>query len=296
VYALFVIGALAVVGGAIALEWRWTRRTKAARGYDLRDSLASAEMGALKATVSAGMKLASLPFFAFVYEHRVADIDPSRAWWAWLVLLVAEDFCYYAFHRTHHAVRLLWAAHVNHHSSRYFNLSTGLRHTLLTPFTSPLFWAPLALVGFSPWMILVAQGWSQVYQLWLHTEAVDRLGPLEWIFNTPSHHRVHHGKNARYLDRNHGGIFIIWDRLFGTFEPEGERVIYGLTTDVEPRTLWNLITHELRAIARDERAATTTSAKLAAVFGSPTRAADIAAAALPSAVERAPRELVAGPR
>ena len=166
-------------------------------------------------------------------------------------------------------MRLLWAAHVSHHSSERYNLSTALRQTLLTTITSPIFWMPLALVGFSPWMILIAQSWSQLYQFGLHTEAVTKLGPLEWVLNTPSHHRVHHGKQPRYIDKNHGGIFIIWDRLFGTFEPEGERVQYGLTRDIRTNNVWTILFHELSDIARDARAATTTRAKLAAVFGRP---------------------------
>jgi len=164
---------------------------------------------------------------------------------------------------------VLWGCHVNHHSSRYFNLSTALRQPLLTPLTAPVFWAPLPLIGFPPWMVLTAQAWSLLYQFWIHTEAIDRLGPLEWFMNTPSHHRVHHGKNVAYLDKNHAGIFILWDRLFGTFAPEAEPVIYGLTTDIQTFHPLRIAFHELAAIGRDLRHARTLWAMLGHAFAPP---------------------------
>lgn len=243
---------------AIVVEAIWASRHPEARGYEKRDAAASMSMGLANVIVSAFTKALSIPLFIVLYEHRIVDIvdigdigDIGSAWWAWLVLLFAEDLCYYWFHRVHHEVRLLWACHVNHHSSTYFNLSTALRQPLLTPLTGPIFWAPLLLVGFTPAMVLTAQAWSLLYQFWLHTEAVDRLGPLEWFMNTPSHHRVHHGKNLGYLDKNHGGIFIIWDRLFGSFAPETERVVYGLTKDITTFHPVRIAFHEVAAIARD---------------------------------------------
>ena len=147
--------------------------------------------------------------------------------------VVGWDFLYYWTHRWEHEIRFFWAGHVNHHSSERYNLSTALRQPwtpLLTVVTFPL----LALVGVAPWMIFTAGGLNLLYQFWIHTEAIDRLPDwYEAVLNTPSHHRVHHGSNAQYLDRNHGGILIVWDRLFGTFEREGERVRYGLTKDIE---------------------------------------------------------------
>jgi sterol desaturase/sphingolipid hydroxylase (fatty acid hydroxylase superfamily) len=253
---------LAVVGEAL-----WARHHPEVRGYELRDSAASMTMGLLNVVISALIKLAPVPLFAWLYEHRVVDI--GHAWWSWIVLLFAEDCCYYWFHRVHHEVRLLWACHVNHHSSRYFNLSTALRQPLLTPISGPLFWAPLPLVGFEPWMVLTAQAWSLLYQFWIHTEAIDRLGPLEWFLNTPSHHRVHHGKNVPYLDKNHGGIFIIWDRLFGTFAPESEPVVYGLTKDIQTFHPLRIGFHEFAAIARDVARAPGLAAKLGYLLAPP---------------------------
>ena len=253
----------------IVLEVMWAKRHTEVVGYELRDTVASLSMGLANVGVSAAAKLLSIPFFALLYDYRVLDLGQPTLWWSWLVLLVAEDFCYYWFHRSHHEVRLLWAAHVNHHSSQHYNLSTALRQALLTPLTGPIFWAPLALVGYPPWMILTAQAWSLLYQFWLHTESIRTLGPLEHVLNTPSHHRVHHGKNVRYLDRNHGGIFIIWDRLFGTFEPERERVVYGLTKDIRTFNLIRIGFHELAAITADVRRAPTLRAKLGYIFAPP---------------------------
>jgi sterol desaturase/sphingolipid hydroxylase (fatty acid hydroxylase superfamily) len=225
-------------------------------------------LGLTNVIINAGTKLLSIPFFAWLYTHRIANLGDAGVW-AWLALLFLEDHSYYWFHRIHHEVRILWACHVNHHSSERYNFSTALRRPLLTPFTGPIFWAPLALLGYPPWMILTAQAWSLLYQFWLHTEAIDRIGPLEWILNTPSHHRVHHGKNVRYLDRNHGGIFIVWDRLFGTFEVESEPVIYGLTKDIKTFNLLQIGFHEVAAIARDVRRAPGLRAKLGYLFAPP---------------------------
>ena len=152
---LLAVPALLVAALLMALGWRWSRRHAEAKGYAVGDSLANGALGALKMSFGALVKLGSVPLFALIYDHRIANI--GQAWWAFVILLFAEDLCFYIFHRTHHAVRLLWAAHVSHHSSEYYNLSTAWRQTLLTTLTSPIFWMPLALIGFSPWMILVAR-------------------------------------------------------------------------------------------------------------------------------------------
>ena len=255
----------------LLLELAWSRRAQREgrsdiRGYETKDTFASLSMGIINVVIAAGAKFLSIPFFALLYEYRVFDIVEATGPWAWVLLLVIEDHSYYWFHRMHHEVRLLWACHVNHHSSRYYNLSTALRQAVLTPLTGPWFWAPLPLIGFPPWMILTAQAWSLLYQFWLHTESIDKLGPLEWVLNTPSHHRVHHGKNVEYLDKNHGGIFILWDRLFGTFAPEKNKVVYGLTTDITTYNPLRIGFHELAAIGRDVAKAPTLGAKLGYIF------------------------------
>ena len=256
---------------SVVLEALWARRRagdERIRGYELKDAAASMSMGLLNVFVGAFVKLLlTLPLYDWLYEHRIANL--GAAWWGWIVLLFAEDCCYYWFHRIHHEVRFLWACHVNHHSSQYFNFSTALRQPLLTPVSGLLFWAPLPLLGFPVWMVLIAQSWSLFYQFWLHTEAVDRLGLFEWFLNTPSHHRVHHGKNVPYLDKNHGGIFIIWDRLFGTFAPEADHVVYGLTKDIVTFNPVRISFHEFAAIGRDVARAPGLSAKLGYVLAPP---------------------------
>ncbi|HEY0193795.1 MAG TPA: sterol desaturase family protein [Kofleriaceae bacterium] len=254
---------------SMIVEGLWARKHPSRwQGYERRDTTASIAMGLISLFVGAAAKLLALPFFAWLYAHRLLD-DVGGAWWWWLVLLFAEDLCYYGFHRTHHEVRGLWATHVNHHSSQHFNLSTALRQPLLTAFTGPIFWAPLPLLGFPVWMVLTAQAWSLIYQFFLHTEVVGKLGPLEWLMNTPSHHRVHHGKNVAYLDKNHGGIFIVWDRLFGTFAPELEPVAYGLTKDIHTFHLGRITFHEVGDMARDLARAPTLRSKLGYVLGPP---------------------------
>jgi sterol desaturase/sphingolipid hydroxylase (fatty acid hydroxylase superfamily) len=238
---------------SMIVEVLWIRHhgpDDAIAGYAGKDTAASLAMGLGNVAISAVTKLGTLAAMVALYRYRVFD-QLADAWWAWLVLLFAEDLCYYAFHRASHEVRFFWAAHVNHHSSQRYNLSTALRQSWTTPLTGPIFWMPLVLVGFSPAMVMTAQAWSLLYQFGLHTEAIRSLGPLEAVFNTPSHHRVHHGTNVQYLDRNHAGIFIIWDKLFGTFEPERAKVVYGLTTNIDTYNPVRVAFHEWRALGRD---------------------------------------------
>ena len=237
------------------------------RGYEGRDTVASLGMGIGNVVVAGVCKAGAVVLFFAAYEFRLFDL--GQAWWVWLLLIPAEDFCYYWFHRLHHEIRFLWAAHVNHHSSRYFNLSTALRQSWTTPLTGPWFWLPLALLGFHPVMILTAQAISLVYQFWLHTELLGRLGPLDWVMNTPSHHRVHHGRNVEYLDRNYAGIFIVWDRLFGSYEPERAPVDYGLTKNLETTHLWKIAFHEWSAMFRDARRADSTRNALRTLLDPP---------------------------
>ncbi|MEO8702868.1 MAG: sterol desaturase family protein [Kofleriaceae bacterium] len=253
----------------ILLELAWARRHPEYIGYRARDTFASLSLGLMNVAINAVTKLGMLALFVWLYEHRIADVVAATGAWSWLILFFAEDLCYYWFHRLHHEVRLLWACHVNHHSSQHYNLSTALRQPLLTPITGPWFWAPLPLLGFPPWMVLTAQACSLLYQFWLHTESIRSLGPLEHVLNTPSHHRVHHGKNVAYLDRNHGGILIIWDRLFGTFAWERERVVYGLTKDISTFNPLRIGFHEFAAIAHDVVRAPSLRARLGYLFAPP---------------------------
>ena len=235
--------------------------------YEAKDARASITMGLGNLAISAGAKLGTVTLYSVLYAHRLFEIGAGP--WAWVLLLFAEDFTYYAWHRASHEVRFLWAAHENHHSSERFNLSTALRQSWTTPFTIPLFYFWLPLAGFAPEMLLTQMAVSLVYQYWVHTELIGTLGPLEWVMNTPSHHRVHHGSNVEYLDRNHAGIFIIWDRLFGTFEPERARVVYGLTKNIRTFSPLAIAFHEWAALLRDVRGARTFRDRLGYLLRAP---------------------------
>ncbi len=237
-------------------------------GYELHDTRTSLAMGAGNVVINLAWKLVVVVVYAGLYELTPLRM-PADEWWTYVLLFFADDFSYYWFHRIHHEVRVFWASHVVHHSSEHYNLSTALRQTW-TPMTALPFWAGMALVGFAPWMILTQQAISLIYQFWIHTERIGRLpGPIEFFFNTPSHHRVHHGSNEIYLDRNYGGILIIWDRLFGSFQGETERVRYGLTENVRSFRPTRVAFHEFGAIARDVRAAGSWRHRLGYVFRGP---------------------------
>ena len=254
----------------LAVEWISfvVARNEALVGYDVRDSATSISMGLGNVAINFVWKFVVLVVYAGLYELTPLRI-PTDAWWAWVVIFFADDLAYYWFHRISHEVRVFWASHVVHHSSEHYNLSTALRQTWV-PMTALPFWLPLALVGFKPWMIILQQAISLTYQFFIHTERVGTLWrPVEFFFNTPSHHRAHHGANEIYLDKNYGGITIIWDRLFGTFQPETERVRYGLTTNIETFNPVKVATHEYAAIARDVRAAGSWGARLGYMFRGP---------------------------
>lgn len=236
--------------------------------YETRDTLACLAMGLGNVAVNLPWKAAALGLSLWLWQFRLFEIPPG-AWWGWLLLLFAEDFCYYWFHRVHHESRFAWAAHINHHSSQHFNLAVALRQSWTTPFTGLIFWLPLPLLGFHPLMILTQQAISLIYQFWIHTQTISRLGPLEWVLNTPSHHRVHHGVNREYIDRNYGGIFIIWDRLFGTFEAEREKVRYGIIHQLDTFNPVRIAFHEWVALIRDLRNAQSWRQTLGYIFRHP---------------------------
>ncbi len=223
-------------------------------GYDLKDTGTSLAMGLGNVTINVAWKLVVVAIYAALYQLTPLRLDPHNPL-TWIALFFADDLAYYWFHRVSHESRVFWASHVVHHSSQHFNLSTALRQTWV-PMTYFPFWLPLPLLGFPVWMILLAQSWSLIYQFWIHTERITKLPRwFEGVFNTPSHHRVHHGMNHQYLDKNYGGILIIWDHLFGTWEPEGERVQYGLTTQLTTFHPVRVAFHEYLAMARDVREA-----------------------------------------
>jgi sterol desaturase/sphingolipid hydroxylase (fatty acid hydroxylase superfamily) len=249
--------------------------------YQIKDTMASLTMGTGNVLIGLAVKAMVLGIFTFV--HRVALFNIGWHWWSWLLVFFADDFTYYWFHRTSHECRLFWASHVVHHSSQHYNLGTALRQTWTGSAMTWIFWLWLPFIGFPPLMVMTMQAISLLYQFWIHTELVRNMGPLETVLNTPSHHRVHHGSNREYLDRNHAGILIIWDRLFGTFEPERARVVYGLTKNINTYNPFRIAFHEWIDIWHDAMRAPTWSLKMRYIFGSPGYKIDAAMAAASSA-------------
>ena len=212
-----------------------------------------ARVGGVAAVVAGGVAitstLATRTTGARLWKRRVVDLGTGPVTLAAAVL--GWDFIYYWNHRFMHESRYMWAIHVVHHSSERYNLSTALRQPVADMLGTFLPYSAMALVGVSPAVIAQARGINLLYQYWIHTDAIRRLGPFEAVFNTPSHHRVHHGSNRQYLDRNHGSILIVWDRLFGTFEREDEPVVYGLTKDIKTFNPAVVVSHEHVAMLRD---------------------------------------------
>lgn len=245
--------AIPVFVALILAELVWSRHAGATQAYEWRDTGTSLAIG-LGSTV-AGALTGGLTAAMLVVAHDFAPLSIGWIWWAWPLCFVLDDLAYYVFHRSAHRVRWFWASHVNHHSSQHYNLSTALRQSWTGFFAlSFIFRLPLAMAGFEPGMILVCAGLNLVYQFWIHTEAVKRLARwFEAVMNTPSHHRVHHAVNARYLDRNYAGTFIIWDKMFGTFTPEDDqdRIRYGIVSQLGTFNLLYAVFHEWIGIARD---------------------------------------------
>jgi sterol desaturase/sphingolipid hydroxylase (fatty acid hydroxylase superfamily) len=238
-------------------------------GYDRRDALASMATGTVSVVTMSLWKALGLVVYAALFAWVAPWQLPVDAWWTWALAVLGVDFLFYWSHRVAHRVRLVWATHQAHHSSEYFNFATALRQKWNNS-AELVFWLPLPLLGVPPALVFFGFSVNLVYQFFVHTERVGRLWwPVELVLNTPSHHRVHHGSDPEYLDRNYGGILIVWDRLFGSFQPELHRPTYGLTTPVGTTNLLRLQTHEYAAIARDVRRAPTLREKLGYVFGPP---------------------------
>ena len=206
--------------------------------YRLSDSLNSLSAGVLSQASGLLTKGFGLVFYLLVWEHIALFELSADAWWVWVFAFVLYDFCYYWAHRIGHERNVFWAAHVVHHQSEDYNLTTALRQTSTGFILGWIFFLPMALLGIPPLVLLTVGALNLLYQFWVHTRHVPKLGWLEWIFITPSNHRVHHAQNPIYMDRNYGGVFIIWDRLLGTFQEEldEEPVVFGVTT---PLASWN---------------------------------------------------------
>jgi len=257
---------------AIVLEILLARMGKVKAVYEAKDTATSLLMGF--GSGIAGLLTGGVVFAAsvWVYKYHLFDIPMSAAW-AWLAIFMLEDFTYYWFHRLSHERRFWWAAHVNHHTSQHYNLATALRQTWTGGAAGTwALWLPLSLLGFPPAMIAIQKGVSLVYQFWIHTEAVRRMPVwVEALFNTPSHHRVHHARNPRYLDSNYAGILIIWDRMFGTFvrELDEEPCRYGIVKNLGDFNIFRVAFHEWVGIFSDLLTARSLREAFGYLFGAP---------------------------
>ena len=256
---------------AAALEG-WYLQRRRVRPYDWRAYFASLGDLAGRMVINRllGAGVAGL-VLALAYRYRVTDM-PMHRWWSWPLLLVLQDFFYYWMHRADHRIHWFWATHSVHHSPNQYSLAAAYRLGWTGKLSgSAMFFAPLAMAGFPPAAIAAALSLNLLYQFWLHTELVPRLGVFERIFNTPAHHRVHHASNPAYIDRNYGGIFIVFDRLFGTFaqEREDEPCRYGLVQPLHSDNPFVIATHGWLKLWQATRRARSWRARWRAVFGPP---------------------------
>jgi len=256
----FILLLLVEIGVAVWEQRDW---------YETKDTISSLSMGIGNAVIRLFTKVIIVGIYFFLCQYRIFDLGAS--WWVWVLCFIAEDLSYYVFHYASHSIRYFWASHVVHHSSQKYNLATALRQTWTGQLSGAfIFSLWLPLVGFHPIMVAIFGSVSLIYQFWIHTEAIDKMWrPIEFVFNTPSHHRVHHGSDVKYLDRNHGGVLIIWDRIFGTFTPETHRPKYGLVTNIDTFNPLRIATHEWIAIGQDIWRAPDWRSRFNYVFGPP---------------------------
>lgn len=243
---LFVLGFLT--------EWAVMRRRGALRQFERRDILANLGLGAAYQVFEIGAYLVLTGVAAgWIYRHRLFNV-PVNAWTI-LPIFLGVEFCYYWFHRTSHRVRWFWSAHVVHHSSERMNMTTAMRQSLLYSITGWwLFFMPLVILGVHPGVVFFLYACDLSYQYFIHTESVKRLPAwFEWFFDTPSNHRVHHGRNPEYIDHNYGGVVIVFDRLFGTYAREDKPVDYGITRQIHSYNVLILNLHEFIDMWRDVR-------------------------------------------
>lgn len=254
----------------IAEIWYFRIQRKHHDHYLAKDTVSSLSMGIGNVITGFVSKAVVFGAIVLVYQVHVFELD-RHVWWYWVLLFFADDFSYYWFHRMSHQIRYFWASHVVHHSSQFYNLGTALRQTWTGNLAgSFLFYLWMPLVGFHPLDVIFMQAVSLLYQFWIHTEAIQKMPHIiEMIFNTPAHHRVHHGSDIKYLDKNHAGILIIWDRLFGTFQAEEERPHYGLTGNLSTYNIFTIAFHEWKAMAKDVWRAPNLRIALGYIFGPP---------------------------
>jgi sterol desaturase/sphingolipid hydroxylase (fatty acid hydroxylase superfamily) len=235
--------------------------------YSTKGTLVNIYLSLLNFLLDLGLR--GLGVLAISYCYRFHVVEISTLWIYWLSLLVLQDLLFYFMHRVDHFCRLFWAVHVTHHSSEEFNMTVGFRSSVLQPLYHFFWFIPLSFFGYRTLDIMLMYSITQIYGILIHTRAVGKLGPLEWVMATPSHHRVHHASNVNYLDKNLGMVFIVWDRLFGTFVEEQEEARYGLTHNIETSNWLQLVFHEWISLYADLKKPSSLKAKFIYVFGPP---------------------------
>ena len=238
--------------------------------HDKKDSFASIGMGLGSLVIGVGMKFLAFALMFYLYQFKIFDLK-MNVWWTWVLLLFADDFIFYWHHRLSHQVRILRAAHIKHHSSQNYNLAVALRQSWAEVLYKYTFWMILPIIGFHPLAVMTMIGVNLIYQFFPHTKLVGKLGWFGKLFNTPSHHRVHHASNVVYLDKNHAGIFIIWDKLFDTYQEELDTVPvkYGITNNINSYNLFYIASHEFVNLFKDVKRADKFSDKLKYIFYPP---------------------------
>lgn len=219
-------------------------RLQAVKSYRLNDAITNINCGVTSQVTGAFLKVLSIGVYTIIFERfRVMDLPSTTLVWA--IAFIAYDFFYYWAHRMSHQVNLFWGGHSVHHQSEEYNLSVALRQSSTQTIWTFAFYIPMALVGVHPILLVSVSGFNLLYQFWIHTESINKLPKwFEAVFNTPSHHRVHHARNPKYIDKNHAGTFIVWDKLFGTFKAEEERPIYGITKNLNSwNPVWANVAH-----------------------------------------------------
>ena len=265
---VYAIG-LPIIYGMIALEAIFSSFTNKSF-YRLDDTLCTAGLLIGNILIGSAAKGLSFAVHIFLYQFRVIDLASIiPLWLMWVLAFVLIDLVFYIYHRLSHRVRFLWAIHMSHHSSEEMNFAVSLRQAWFAPLSKLPFFAVLPLVGMDPTIVVIAGVISTLWGVVGHTQIVDKLGPLEIIFNTPSHHRVHHGANKEYIDKNYGNLFIIWDKMFGTFEPEKATVKYGLVNNVNTFNPVKITFMGWSSILKDIRKAKTVKEALSLTFGPP---------------------------
>ena len=222
--------------------------------YTFKDSILNVYLMLLNGGIDLAFRIVSVLVLQYFYLHKIIQVQ--QAFLYWLLLLLGEDFLYYWLHRFDHEIRFFWAAHITHHSSQQFNFSIGFRSSVFQPLYRFIYFIPLACCGFKPIDIAFIYSITQIWGIFVHTELIHKMGWLEYIFVTPSHHRVHHGSNPQYLDKNMGMFLIIWDKLFGSFQAEltteaYQPIQYGLTKNIENPNMINIVFHEWKQILKD---------------------------------------------